>query len=154
MKVVVLTTSYPSPEHPVAGTFVESSVEAVRAAGIDVEVVSPATFRHFGVALGAGIAQNLRGAPWKLALVPGFLASFCLAARRVACDADITRTGSRPGWPRAPQASHTSCRCGALTWSSLAGHLRSCVRSYEAHEWLSRPRRPSRRRRAPWARER
>jgi glycosyltransferase involved in cell wall biosynthesis len=89
MKVVVLTTSYPSPGHPVAGNFVESSVEAVRAAGIDVEVVSPASFRHFGVALGAGIAQNLRAAPWKLALVPAFLGAFAVAARRAARDADL-----------------------------------------------------------------
>ena len=33
MKVVVLTTSYPAPDHPVAGNFVASSVEAARAAG-------------------------------------------------------------------------------------------------------------------------
>jgi glycosyltransferase involved in cell wall biosynthesis len=89
MKVVVLTTSYPSPQHPVAGSFVASAVEGVRAAGVEVEVVSPATFRHFGVAYGGGIAQNLRAAPWKLALVPGFLAAFSLAARRAARDADL-----------------------------------------------------------------
>jgi glycosyltransferase involved in cell wall biosynthesis len=89
MKVVVLTTSYPSPEHPVAGSFVASSVEAARAAGIEVDVVSPAGFRHFGVALGAGIAQNLRAAPWKVALVPGFLAAFVTAARRAARGADL-----------------------------------------------------------------
>jgi glycosyltransferase involved in cell wall biosynthesis len=89
MRVVVLTTSYPSPAHPVAGSFVESSVEAVRAAGVDVDVVSPASFPHFGVALGAGIAQNLRAAPWKLALVPAFLAAFSAAARRAARDADL-----------------------------------------------------------------
>ena len=89
MKVVVLTTSYPSPEHPVAGSFVASSVEAARAAGIDVTVVSPADVHHFGIAYGAGIAQNLRAAPWKLVLVPAFLTSFALAARRAAADADL-----------------------------------------------------------------
>jgi glycosyltransferase involved in cell wall biosynthesis len=89
MKVVVLTTSYPSPEHPVAGNFVQSYVDAARSVDVDVDVVSPATFAHFGVALGAGIAQNLRAAPWKLALVPPFLASFSLAARRAARDADL-----------------------------------------------------------------
>jgi glycosyltransferase involved in cell wall biosynthesis len=89
VKIVVLTTSYPSAEHPVAGTFVASSVEAVRAAGIDVDVVSPSDVHHFGIAYGGGIAQNLRAAPWKLALVPGFLASFALAARRAAADADL-----------------------------------------------------------------
>jgi len=89
MKVVVLTTSYPSPEHPVAGNFVASSVQAAREAGIDVSVVSPADFPHFGIAFDAGIVQNLRAAPWKLAFVPGFLAAFALAARRAAHDADL-----------------------------------------------------------------
>ncbi|HZU20781.1 MAG TPA: glycosyltransferase family 4 protein [Gaiellaceae bacterium] len=89
MKVVVLTTSYPTPAHPVAGTFVRSYVEAARAAGVDVEVVSPESFPHFGVAFGAGIAQNLRAAPWKAALVPAFLGAFAAAARRVARGADL-----------------------------------------------------------------
>ena len=89
MKVVVLTTSYPTPENPVAGNFVAASVDAARDAGVDVEVVSPGSFSHFGVALGSGIAQNLRAAPWKLALVPPFLAAFAVAARRAAQDADL-----------------------------------------------------------------
>jgi glycosyltransferase involved in cell wall biosynthesis len=89
MKVVVLTTSFPSPDNPVAGNFVAASVEAARGAGIDVDVVSPASFPHFGVALGSGVAQNLRAAPWKLAFVPAFLASFALAARSAARDADL-----------------------------------------------------------------
>jgi glycosyltransferase involved in cell wall biosynthesis len=89
MKVVVLTTSYPTPEHPVAGTFVASSVEAARSAGVDVRVVSPADFPHFGIAYGGGIAQNLRAAPWRLALVPGFLTAFAVAARQAARDADL-----------------------------------------------------------------
>jgi glycosyltransferase involved in cell wall biosynthesis len=89
VKVVVLATSYPSPEHPVAGSFVASAVEGVRAQGVDVTVVSPADFPHFGVAYGGGIAQNLRGAPWKLAVVPGFLAAYARAARRAAHDADL-----------------------------------------------------------------
>jgi glycosyltransferase involved in cell wall biosynthesis len=89
MKVVVLTTSYPSDAHPVAGTFVAAAVESARAAGVDVDVVSPDTFPQFGIAYGGGIAQNLRAAPWKLALVPAFMASFSLAARRAARDADL-----------------------------------------------------------------
>jgi glycosyltransferase involved in cell wall biosynthesis len=89
VKIVVLTTSYPSPEHPVAGTFVAAAVEAARGAGVAVDVVSPADVRHFGIAYGGGIAQNLRAAPWKVAFVPGFLASFALAARRAAADADL-----------------------------------------------------------------
>ncbi|HST15472.1 MAG TPA: glycosyltransferase, partial [Gaiellaceae bacterium] len=89
MKVVVLTTSYPTPSQPIAGAFVHASVEAVRSRGVDVDVVSPATFRHFGIALGSGITQNLRAAPWKAALVPAFLASYTLAAKRAARDADL-----------------------------------------------------------------
>jgi len=89
MKVVVLTTSYPSPEHPVAGNFVEAAVKGVRARGVTVEVVSPSSFAHFGIAYGDGIAQNLRRAPWKLGLVPGFVAAYARAARRAARDADL-----------------------------------------------------------------
>jgi glycosyltransferase involved in cell wall biosynthesis len=89
MKVVVLTTSYPSAENPVAGSFVASAVQGVRELGVDVDVVSPASFRHFGVAYGGGIAQNLRAAPWKLALVPAFLAAYAQAARSSARDADL-----------------------------------------------------------------
>jgi glycosyltransferase involved in cell wall biosynthesis len=89
MKVVVVTTSYPTREHPVAGNFVEAAVEAVRATGIDVAVVSPQDVRHFGIAYGGGIAQNLRAAPWKTALVPAFLASLAWEARRATRDADL-----------------------------------------------------------------
>jgi glycosyltransferase involved in cell wall biosynthesis len=89
MRVVVLTTSYPSPEHPVAGNFVETAVEGIRARGVDVSVVSPASFAHFGIAYGDGIAQNLRRAPWKLGFLPGFVAAYARAARRAARDADL-----------------------------------------------------------------
>ena len=89
MKVVVLTTSYPTPGHPVAGNFVATAVDGVRAAGVDVDVVSPDAFPHFGIAYGGGIAQNLRAAPWRLALVPAFLAAFARAARVAARDADL-----------------------------------------------------------------
>jgi glycosyltransferase involved in cell wall biosynthesis len=89
VKVVVLTTSYPRDENDVAGHFVATAVESARAAGVDVEVVSPATFADFGLAYGGGIAQNLRAAPWKLALVPAFLTAFARAARAAACDADL-----------------------------------------------------------------
>ena len=89
MKVVALATSYPRDANDVAGRFVADAVEAVRAQGVDVDVVSPARFRHFGIAYGAGIAQNLRAAPWKLALVPAFLVAYARAARAAARDADL-----------------------------------------------------------------
>jgi glycosyltransferase involved in cell wall biosynthesis len=89
MKVVVLTTSYPRNADDVAGRFVADAVERARAAGVDVDVVSPATFPHFGIGYGAGIAQNLKAAPWKLALTPAFMAAYANAARRAARDADL-----------------------------------------------------------------
>ena len=82
LRVVVLSTSYPRTAGDVAGSFVRDAVERLRAAGVEVEVVSPASFRHFGLAYGSGIVGNLRAAPWKLLLVPAFLAAFALAARR------------------------------------------------------------------------
>jgi glycosyltransferase involved in cell wall biosynthesis len=89
LKVVVLTTSFPRHARDTAGRFVADAVERVRAAGVDVEVVSPAEFRHFGIAYGAGVMGNLRREPWRWPLVPAFLASFARAARRAARDADL-----------------------------------------------------------------
>jgi glycosyltransferase involved in cell wall biosynthesis len=89
VKVVVLTTSYPRDADDVAGTFVRDAVEAVRAAGVEVRVVSPASFRHCGIAYGDGIVNNLRRSPWKVLALPLFLASFTAAARRAARGADL-----------------------------------------------------------------
>jgi glycosyltransferase involved in cell wall biosynthesis len=89
LKVAVLTTSYPRWEGDPAGAFVADVVGAARDAGVDVDVVSPAAFPHFGLAYGHGIAGNVRAAPWKLLLLPAFLVSFALAARRAARTADL-----------------------------------------------------------------
>jgi glycosyltransferase involved in cell wall biosynthesis len=89
MKVVVLTTSYPRDAADVAGRFIAASVEGVRALGVDVEVVSPASFRHFGLAYDSGIAQNVRAAPWKLAVIPAFMTAYARAARIASRDADL-----------------------------------------------------------------
>ena len=89
MKVAVLTTSYPRGPDDVAGVFVRDAVEYLRAAGVDIEVVSPATFRHFGLAYGHGIVGNLRRRPWRALVLPLFLASYARAARRAARDADL-----------------------------------------------------------------
>jgi len=89
MKIVVLTTSYPRYEGDPAGNFVADAVEQLRARGIEVEVVSPASFRHFGIAYGAGVVGNLRREPWRAALLPAMLGSFSLAARRASRDADL-----------------------------------------------------------------
>ena len=89
MKVVVLTTSYPRSTEDVAGRFVADAVEHLRAAGVEVDVVSPASFHHFGIAYGDGIVQNVRARPWLVLLVPAFLIAFARAARWAARDADV-----------------------------------------------------------------
>jgi glycosyltransferase involved in cell wall biosynthesis len=89
VKIAVLTTSYPRYEGDPAGNFVADAVVRLRERGLEVEVVSPAQFRHFGVAYGAGVVGNLRRQPWRTALLPAMLASFRRAARRAARDADL-----------------------------------------------------------------
>jgi glycosyltransferase involved in cell wall biosynthesis len=89
VRVAVLTTSYPRWEGDAAGRFVADAVERLRGRGLDVDVVSPATFRHFGVAYGAGIAGNLRARPARALLVPAFLGAYARAARRAAAGADL-----------------------------------------------------------------
>jgi glycosyltransferase involved in cell wall biosynthesis len=89
MRVVVLTTSYPSYPGDPAGNFVADGVRAVQARGVDVDVVSPARFRHFGIAYGAGVVGNLRARPARALLLPAMLASFSREARRAARDADL-----------------------------------------------------------------
>ena len=49
MRVCVLTTSYPRHPGEIAGLFVEDAVNHLRDAGIDVRVVSPQSFQHFGI---------------------------------------------------------------------------------------------------------
>ena len=89
MKVAVLTTSYPRAAGDAPGRFVADAVERLRDRGVDVEVVSPASFRHFGIAYGSGVLGNLKREPWRAALLPGMLASFRRAARRAAREADL-----------------------------------------------------------------
>ena len=89
MKVVVLTTSYPRHADDVAGHFVRDAVEHLREAGVDVAVVSPASFTHFGIAYGHGVVGNLRRRPWLGLALPFFLGSFVRAARRASGDADL-----------------------------------------------------------------
>jgi glycosyltransferase involved in cell wall biosynthesis len=89
VKVVVLTTSYPRTAHDMAGRFIGDAVERVRAAGTDVEVVSPLSFPHFGIAYGHGVVGNLRRRPWLVLFLPAMLLSFSRAARRASRDADL-----------------------------------------------------------------
>jgi glycosyltransferase involved in cell wall biosynthesis len=89
LRICVLTTSYPRSREEIAGIFVAEQVEHLRATGTEVVVVSPASFRHFGIAYGDGIAQNLRRRPWLVLALPLFFASFARAAREAARNADV-----------------------------------------------------------------
>jgi glycosyltransferase involved in cell wall biosynthesis len=89
MKVVVLTTSYPRSADDVAGAFVRDAVQHLREAGIEVTVVSPAWFRHFGLAFGHGIMGNLRRRPWLALALPLFFVSYAHAARKASRGADL-----------------------------------------------------------------
>jgi glycosyltransferase involved in cell wall biosynthesis len=97
LRVAVLTTSYPRYPGDAAGRFVADAVDHVRARGVDVEVVGPEQFPHFGIAYGHGMLGNLRRRPWLALLVPSLLAGFVRAARRV--DADLVHAHWLPaGW--------------------------------------------------------
>jgi glycosyltransferase involved in cell wall biosynthesis len=86
LKILVLTTSYPrSPTDP-SGRFVADAVDAARRCGHQVEVVSPAEFRHFGIAYGHGMVGNLKARPWLVLLLPAFLWNFRRAALGHDCD--------------------------------------------------------------------
>ena len=90
MKVVVLTTSYPTPANPVAGNFVAASVEArARRRGRGRGRLARRRSRTSASRSAAGSRRTCARAPWKLALVPPFLAAFARAARRAARDADL-----------------------------------------------------------------
>jgi glycosyltransferase involved in cell wall biosynthesis len=89
VRVAVLTTSYPRHSRDVAGRFIREAVERLHDAGVEVWVVSPAAFRHYGLAYGAGIVGNLRRRPWLALALPLFLLSFVRAARRAARDSDL-----------------------------------------------------------------
>ena len=147
MRVCVVTTSYPRFPGDVAGVFVAEQVEALRAAGVEVEVVSPADVRHFGIAYGDGIVQNLRAQ--------------AMARRRAAAVPLRARTGGAPRRPRRRRRPRPLAPLGpagargrqAVRPAGLgdrrraraAGPPGSSARSFAARGPSSRPRRSSRR---------
>jgi glycosyltransferase involved in cell wall biosynthesis len=97
MRVAVLTTSYPRHPGDAAGRFIADAAQHLRAHGIEVEVVGPEQYRHYGIAYGHGMLGNLRRRPWLALLVPALLVGFVRAARRV--DADLLHAHWLPaGW--------------------------------------------------------
>jgi glycosyltransferase involved in cell wall biosynthesis len=98
LNVAVLTTSYPRWDGDPAGRFVADAVERLRA-HVQVQVVSAQSFRHFGIAYGHGVLENIKRRPWLSALVPLMLGSFVHAARDAARDADVLHAHWLPaGW--------------------------------------------------------
>jgi glycosyltransferase involved in cell wall biosynthesis len=89
LRVVQLTTSYPRHPGDAAGRFFVEAVERIRERGVEIDVVSPARFRHYGIAYGAGVVGNLRRRPYLALALPLMLGSFARAARRAARDADL-----------------------------------------------------------------
>jgi glycosyltransferase involved in cell wall biosynthesis len=89
VKVAVLTTSYPRFPGDAAGHFVGAAVDRLLARGLEMEVVSPLRFNHYGIAYGDGVVGNLRRHPQRAVLLPALVASFRRAAARAAQDADL-----------------------------------------------------------------
>ena len=129
MKVTVLTTSYPRRAGDVAGLFVADQVEHLRERGVEAEVVSPATFRHFGIAYGSGVAGKPAASALSGARPALMLGAF--AARRAARGADLDALhalaqfgsgcdddGGR-SWPRCGEPTSSSpvaCLCWPAGW--------------------------------------
>jgi glycosyltransferase involved in cell wall biosynthesis len=61
----------------------------MRTRGLALDVVSPADFRHHGLARPPGIPANVLHRPWRALYVPSLLASFRRAAAHAARDADL-----------------------------------------------------------------
>src|SRR5205814_844384 len=63
VRVLVLTTSYPRFEGDSVVNFLGEAVARLREREVEVDVVSPMDFPHYGIAYGAGIMGNLRRQP-------------------------------------------------------------------------------------------
>ena len=87
LRVAVFTTSYPRHSDDFAGRFVSDAVKRMRARGVEVKVVSPGTFRDFGLSSnGTGIVGAVKRRPW---LAPLLFVSMVRALRRAASGADL-----------------------------------------------------------------
>ncbi len=86
MRVVVLTTSYPRPGAEHSGLFVADAVDRLRAAGVEIEVLGPGSYRDFGLVGPYGVLAAAKRRPWAPPLMVG---SMTRALRRGARRADL-----------------------------------------------------------------
>ena len=86
MRVLVVTTSFPRPGLEFSGRFIAEAVQRLREEGVDVSVLGPSSFRHFGLAGDIGVMPAMRRRPWA---GPFLVASLTRAVRRAARDADL-----------------------------------------------------------------
>ena len=141
----MLTTSYPRYPGDAAGHFVGEAVERLRGRGVRVAVVSPLTFRHYGIAYGHGVVGNLRRSPLRAALLPAFLASFRRAAARAARDADLVHAHWLPsgaiarslGKPYVVQVWGTDVELARRAPWAARPVLRGARRVVAASTWLA-----------------
>ena len=146
VKVVVLTTSYPRDADDVAGTFVRDGVEALRARRARGAGRLARDFRHYGIAYGDGIVNNLRAGAVEAARAAALPRSRSRAPRAgPRRDADVVHAH----WlPSALPALATGKPFVLQLWGSdvaLARRVRPLAR-------LARPPRPDRRLRLVGAR--
>jgi glycogen synthase len=136
LRIAVLTTSYPRYPGDYAGSFVADAVTRLRERGLEVEVVSPQDFRHFGIAYGHGVLVNLRRRPWLIALLPLMLLNFRRAARRAARRADLVHAHWLAG-------GLIACLAGKPFVVTLHGTIASAAFNdftlLERRPWLARP---------------
>ena len=130
MKVLVLTTSYPRGPDDVAGRLRARRGRAPAGAGVEVEVVSPASFRHFGLAYGHGIVGNLKRAAVEGVLLPLFLA--LVRACGAACGARTWISSTRTGFPPRSRRSPTRKPFVLQLWGTD-------VELARARRWFARP---------------
>jgi len=145
VKVAVLTTSYPRFPGDAAGHFVGAAVERLRGRGLEVEVVSPVEFNHYGIAYGEGVVGNLRRRPQRALLLPAMVAAFRRAAARAARDADLVHAHWLPAGaialtlrrPYVVQVWGTDVELARRTPWLARPVLRSARRVVAASSWLA-----------------
>ena len=99
-----------------------------------MRVVSPAVFRHYGIAYGDGIVNNLRRRPWLGVALPLFFIALrtSRSARRATAPTRARALAARRASLHSPRASRSSSNCGGRTsrWRRVrpAGTARSFVR--------------------------